>query len=142
MIVRDANGSDAEALLRMGQEFAHAAKLPAVDGDSLMLTLQNLPILKVAENGAVCGVAGAMVYPHFWNAHELVAQELFWWVDPQARGSRAAVMLLQAMEDAAKAAGAKRMIMACLDSLEGEHVAALYTRKGYVPQERSFHKEF
>lgn len=127
----------------MGHAFAKAAKQPPVDLQTLQKTLDQLRevgILKVAENGSLCGVLGALCFPNFWNENEIIAQELFWWVDIPARGTSAGIRLLQAVEDECRDRGAKKLLMLALDDLEGEKVAGLYRKRGYEPQERSFRK--
>jgi len=144
MKIRDATIDDFPELHRMGVDFAGAAGLPDVDIDTLHQSVENLingGILKVAENGAICGCAGALVFPHYWNASELIAQELFWWVDKTARHSTAAIRLLNAMENTAKEKGAKSMIMLTLEKLTPDVLEKIYLKRGYKPQERSFVKD-
>jgi len=141
MIIRDADTDDFDDLERMGIAFAHAAGLPDVDPDTLLTTLQSLidnGILKVAVNGSVVGCIGALIFRHWWNRHEIVAQELFWWVAEDHRGGSAALRLLTALEKTAKAQGASKLMMLCLDDLDGNKVAKMYTRLGYAPQEQTF----
>jgi len=145
MIVRDATESDLAALEQIGREFTAAAGMPDIDPESLRATLTGLiteqsGILKVADNGAVTGALGALIFPHYWNAGEIVCQELFWWVFPKFRGSSAGMKLLTAVEASAKQKGAKRMMMLCLDAVNGEQVGQMYERLGYQPQERTFAK--
>lgn len=143
MIVRDAEIDDFDALQEMGAEFVKAAGQPEVNPETLLATLSALKesgILKVAESGSVVGVAGALVFPHYWNANELVAQELFWWVDESHRGTSAGIRLLNALEAAAKERGAKKIMMLCLEAINPDKVERLYRKMGYEPQERTFCK--
>jgi GNAT superfamily N-acetyltransferase len=144
VIVRDATPEDYPNLQRMGSAFAKAANQPPVNPDTLRLTLDHLRangVLKVAENGAVCGVIGALVFSHYWNAHELIAQELFWFVEESARGTSAGIKLLAAAEKACRERGARQLLMLALDDLEGDRVAEVYRRRGYEPQEKTFRKD-
>lgn len=144
MIIRDADSNDFGDLERMGISFAKAAGLVDVNSETLMQTLQSLSdngILKVAVNGSVIGCVGALVFPHWWNHNEIVAQELFWWVDEDHRGGSAALRLLTALEKTAKEHGASKLMMLCLDDLDGKKVAGMYSRLGYVPQEQTFVRE-
>ena len=128
----------------MGVAFAKAAELPDVDIDTLYKSVENLienGILKVSENGAICGCAGALVFPHYWNEEEIIAQELFWWVDEISRHGTAAIRLLNAMEQSAKAKGARSRVMLALESLTPDVVESVYRKRGYVPQERAFIKD-
>lgn len=141
MIIRDAQPEDFNDLERLGRDFAKAAGLPDVDKDTLDFTLGNLlenGIFKVAVNGSVIGCAGALVFPQWWNASEIVAQELFWFVDKDHRGTSAGIRLLKALEKSAKEKGAKKLMMICLHDLDGEKVAKMYSKLGYVPQEQTY----
>lgn len=143
MKIRDAEITDFDDLERMGIAFAQAAGQVDVDSDTLAFTIGNLMetgILKVAENGSVIGCIGALVFPHWWNKNELVAQELFWWIDEAHRGTSAGIKLLAELEKEAKSQGAEKLMMLCLDDLDGNKVANMYSKLGYVPQERTFTK--
>ena len=142
MIVRDATRDDYTDILEMGRSFARAAGQPELIDDAAIQVLDSLPILKVAENGSIVGMASAMVYPHYWNPDVMVAQELWWWVKEDARGTRAGLMLLDELEKAAKECGASKLMMLCLDDLDGDRVGQIYLRRGYKPQERTFTKAF
>lgn len=102
----------------------------------MLKTFISLPILLVDDQRR--GMAGAAVFPAFMDEQTLLAQELFWWVAPEHRGSGIAIELLDAMEAAARAAGAKALLMLCIDRLEGKRVAQIYQRRGYAPAERTF----
>ena len=144
MIIRDATKDDYDSLIRIGRCFAKTAGQSDVDEESLKATLDALlerGVLKVAENGAVCGAAGAILFPHYWNFEEIIAQELFWWVDEYARGTTAGTQLLVALEQGAKDRGAEKLLMLCLDAVEGDKVAQMYERRGYTPLERTYAKE-
>ncbi len=144
MIVRDATEDDYDDLLRMGREFVAEAGRGEIDDDTLLMTLESLKeqgILKVCENGTVCGAAGALVFPHYWNRGEMIAQELFWWVDEAKRGTSAGLRLLVALENEARDLGAKELLMLCLERVDGDKVANMYERLGYEPLERTYTKE-
>jgi N-acetylglutamate synthase-like GNAT family acetyltransferase len=144
MIIRDATSEDFPDLDRIGRAFAEAAGLPEVDKESLECTLQNLidnGILKVAEQDMrVVGCIGVLVFPLYSNLSYILAQELFWWIDREYRGTSGGIRLLNVAEAEAKKLGAKRMMMLCLDRVEGDKVASLYQKLGYESQERTFTK--
>lgn len=127
--------------LRMGRAFAEAAGLVS-DDCSMLQTLRAL----MSDGGLyvvgepVRGMAGVLVYPAYFNAAQISAQELFWWVDPQARGTGAGRMLLDALEAHARERGAHTLTMIALDDVDGERVANLYRSQGYRPLERNFVK--
>lgn len=125
----------------MGRAFAKAAGMPATD-DSMLLTLSNL-----IEGGGlfvvgdpVYGMAAAIAYPQYFNTSRVAAQELFWWVDENARGSGAGRELMRALESWARDKGADTMMMVALDDLNGDAVAKMYANSGYKPLERNFVK--
>jgi len=85
------------------------------------------------------GMAAAMVAPAFFNANVIQAVELFWWVNPDARGVGGA--LLEGLEQAVKDKGASHLSMLCLESMEPQKVGEMYKRRGYSPVEHSYMKE-
>jgi GNAT superfamily N-acetyltransferase len=96
----------------------------------------------IAEaDGEVVGVAGAMVYPFYWNSAHMTGQELFWWVNPEHRGSTLGKRMFNALEHWAKEKGCKSFMMICLETLKPEEVEKAYLRAGYRKSERVFIKE-
>ena len=85
-------------------------------------------------------MAAALAYPAYFNAGHIQAQELFWWVDEEARSSGAGRALLEALEGWARAVGAHSLTMISLAALDGERVAKLYERAGYRRSELTFIK--
>jgi GNAT superfamily N-acetyltransferase len=82
------------------------------------------------------GIAGALVYPFYFNAGHKTAQELFWWVDTEHRGVGATLFI--AMRDEVRKRGAKSLSMIALEAIEPERVGAFYMRHGFRPSERSY----
>jgi hypothetical protein len=68
---------------------------------------------------------------------EQVATEVFWYVSPEARGSRKSLSLKEAFEYWAKRVGAKFVVMS---SLADTIVERYYERTGYKLMEKSFLK--
>jgi GNAT superfamily N-acetyltransferase len=139
MTARHASIADLDECLRMGRAFTKAAGLEA-DDESMATTL-----LKLIEDGGlfvagdpIVGMAGALVYQNYFNLNTLAAQEVFWWVDPNARRHGTGIELLLEVESWAKAKGAKTLTMVALDALDVERVAGMYMSAGYKPQERNF----
>jgi GNAT superfamily N-acetyltransferase len=125
----------------MGRAFAKAAGMDA-DDLSIIDTLRALmdsDSLFVAGHPAH-GMAGVLVYPNYFKRDTKVAQEMFWWVDPEARGLGAGRKLLETIEAWAKEQGAHKLTMVALDDVDGERVAAMYKTAGYRPLERNFVK--
>ncbi len=94
-------------------------------------------IFKLEVDGQIVGAIGGMVYPDP-NDADLVASEMFWFVDPAARGG--GIRLFSAFEDWAKQRGAKRIAMIHLQSLAPEALERLYLRKGYRKIESHYFK--
>ena len=57
-----------------------------------------------------------MVYPLYFNCNHITGQELFWWVEPEARKGVGA-HLLDCLELAAMNAGAQSWAMIALDKV-------------------------
>lgn len=140
-MTRAATEDDLPACLRMGRAFAAAAGLDA-DDESMIVTLRSL-----MDGGGLFvtgsplhGMAGVLVYRAYFNAAQVSAQELFWWVDEDARRSGAGRSLLTAIEAYAREAGAHTLTMIALDDVDGERVGAFYRSEGYRPLERNFVK--
>lgn len=146
MQIRRATVEDLPRCIEMGREFHREAMLAeiAFDESSALATLTHLigedGALFVAqhENGALVGMAAALKFPHYINLSANVAQELFWWVDPAARGGSAGMRLLAAIENWARDAGCVMLTMICLPI--DSPAQKIYERVGYRPLERSFAK--
>jgi GNAT superfamily N-acetyltransferase len=136
-------------MMRIGESFhsasqtgQHVALCPA----SLAATLKGLALsesgcLLVGEiDGKVLGVIGGVMFPHWLDAKHIVAQEFFWWCDPEARGTGLGLKLLDAFESFAQANGARTVIMASTSVLAPEKLAKLYQRRGYSPLDVNYSK--
>lgn len=89
----------------------------------------------ISENGhGVEGMLGFVVFPHFFSG-TMIAGELAWFVEPEARG-RVGLSLLREAENAARTLGAKKMQMVSPDG----RVAKLYKRLGYVEVETTYQR--
>lgn len=121
----------------MGRAFcAHLGE--AGDDHSMVLTAKSLidseDSILLMDDGAM---AAALVYPHFFNTDVKIAQELFWWVDEDRRGTGVAIRLLNGLEDWARGAGAKSLTMISM----GGGVGEIYKRRGYRPFEETYVRE-
>lgn len=96
------------------------------------LVAQNGVLLSERNSQAV-GMIGFVVYPHFLSG-EVVAGEVFWWVEPEYRGE--GVKLLREAEKRVKQAGAHRMQMIA----PNDALASLYRRLGYGFIEAAYQK--
>jgi GNAT superfamily N-acetyltransferase len=90
-------------------------------------------ILVSERAGAITGMLGYLLYDHFISG-ERIAGEVFWWVEPEARGD--GLRLMREAEKRAKERGAKRFqFIAPTPQLE--HV---YRRLEYSWVESTFQK--
>ena len=95
-------------------------------------------IVLVGEvGGDVVSMAAAVSMPHWANAKQLVAQEMFWWCEPSARGSGIALRLLGGLEAWARSMHCHSFCVAstATNELKPDKLATLYKRRGFVPQD-------
>lgn len=96
----------------------------------------------VAEVGS--NPVGMLVFtksPSICNAQELVFQELFWWVEPEHRGSGTGQMLLAELQKRATDAGAARIAVTITKSPINENLGASLSRIGFKESETTHIKE-
>lgn len=94
-------------------------------------------VLLWEEEGKVSGLFAFIAYPHFFDA-VMTAQEIMWYVEPEARSGGAAIKLLWAAEEKAKELGVKVMQV----TAPNKEVGNLYVRFGYKPAEIVFERRF
>lgn len=70
--------------------------------------------------------------------NEPIAQEAFWWTEPELRGTPAGLRLLTAWWNYMAAKGAVRVYVGNLMEVEHEAMARLYTRLGFRPLETHY----
>jgi GNAT superfamily N-acetyltransferase len=139
-MVRAATEQDIPRIISMGHRFnaesPYKTKLLASAPAMRVLAGKLIPqgwILMLEVEGEPVGMIGFYVYPHFLSG-EIVAGEIFWWVEPEHRG--AGKQLLRAAEDEARRCGAKSMQMIAPDPRVGK----LYERIGYTYLETSYQR--
>lgn len=142
---RIATADDLGRLWAMGNRF-HEAAGQSVPADEecfryMCIHLMSSGFLYVLESsGNLIGMLGGMAYPHWWNRDYLVAQELFWWCEPEARGEGG--KLLSAFEDWARNKGVSEITMVGTGKLKHAALSRYYERRGYKATEQSFTKGF
>jgi GNAT superfamily N-acetyltransferase len=139
-LIRSATAQDIPRIVEMGLHFhqgspyrAHIKENPQQMRNLAEHLVLNKGLLLSERQGEICGMFGYFVYPHFMSG-EVVAGEVFWWVEPEHRGE--GVKLLKEAEKRAKSSGAKRMQMIAPD----DRIGMLYKRLGYEFVESSYQK--
>ncbi len=139
--MREARYNDIPEIVRMGKAFAQAVG-EEYDVESIAQTANELidseiGVILIDEHA----MAGALVVPNFFHKSRLIATELFWWVDKEARGNGAGQRLLNGLESWAKSKDAERLTMVGMESLD-PRVGVLYKRAGYKKFETSYVRKF
>lgn len=149
-VVRKATINDLEAYLPMARTFFETTSFskvvdfdPKGFGEFYINALQNPNIgVWIAEHdGVAIGIAGALCYPMYFNPAYVAAQEIWWWLEPGARGKGAGQLMYQQIQDWAHERGAKSLIMVALENEKTNQFVRLYARQGFKPMERNFFKE-
>jgi GNAT superfamily N-acetyltransferase len=139
-LIRAGCSLDVPRLVEMGRRFRastdyhrHLTENPGKMAE-LAEQLCVLGGLLVSEReGQLVGMFGYVLFPHFLSG-EVIAGEVFWWVEPEHRGE--GLKLLRAAEKRAKEAGAQRMQMIA----PTDQVGAVYERCGYEFVESAYQK--
>lgn len=144
-MLRPLTSADLPAVVRLAPMFWAEGKLPGKFVPEVFLrTWESLFSLGIGQmigsfdGDRVTGVLGFILSPDA-NDGEIVATEMFWFVDPASRGD--GLRLFRAFETEAKAAGAKRLIMVHLSSINGPELKHLYERCGYHEIETQYLKD-
>lgn len=144
--IREAGIIDMPALLRMGRSFFEQAGLSGLaqwddasfEATAQMLIASDFGVLLVAESdGHGVGMAGALIFPAYFNVATFIGQELFWFVEPEHRFGVGAA-LIERLEAEARNRGASLFIAGAMAGLRDAAIARLYARRGYRPTEHSF----
>lgn len=141
-VIREATEADIPRLIEMGERFltetVYRGRV-AVNPSAMARTVARL---LVSDGGAVfvserdhtvVGMIGMLVFEHPITG-EITASELFWWVEPEARGT--GIRLLKRGEQWARDAGAERIHMIAPTS----DVGRLYERLGYTALETTYER--
>lgn len=150
VVVRPLTEADLPAYIAMATEF-HKEDCPVndiipLDPEGLATFLSNIIDndsfrAVIAEvDGEPTGIAGAALYPMYFNPSHFVVQELWWWLSPAHRGSGVAQRMYQDIEKWAADSGAVALFMIALHNDNVERMAKMYKRSGFRPMERTFVK--
>jgi GNAT superfamily N-acetyltransferase len=150
IIVREATLHDLGRYVVLGHEFHKASPMHGVaefDPEgyiNFMVNALDNPDIGVwlAElDGEIVGITGAILYPLYFSPTNKVAQELWWWLTPKARGTGAGAQMFKQIKEWAAKKGAAAMFMIALEDERAGKMEKLYRRAGFRPLERTFIKE-
>lgn len=146
MHVRQATDADIGAILEMsakfyaGTSYAGFARMDETTVRNLAKALIDSGVMLLAcVEQRIVGMVGLAVVPFIFNAEKLMACEVVWWVEPDARSSGAGFALLRSVEPACKALGADVVQMIHLNNSPPQ-AAVLYERLGFRLSESSYTK--
>jgi GNAT superfamily N-acetyltransferase len=147
MIVR-AERKHLEAILRMGEQFYKASGFRHIAGfDPTVVTViaekmiedQASDIFLAFDGDDPVGMAGVTIAPIYFSPGQVMAQELFWWVDPSHRGKGVGRALLDDLETWGKMQGAVVLNMVALQN-DRKRVTSMYRTAGYRQLETTYSK--
>ena len=139
-MIRQAEVRDIEQMIVKGRKFfdeSGYAKYTTYDEEAAERTFRYLIECETCLIDDECrGGIGYVIFPAFMSDSMIIAQEVFWWVDEEQRGSSLGVKLLKAAEEDARLKGADVCNIITLNDLGGQQVGKLLNRMGYVPTEQ------
>lgn len=151
MNVRPATAADLDRYIELLADFHAASPMKGVaDFDPpktrafLAASLENTNILLLVGelDGEIVGVTSCLLYPLYFSPDYQVAQELWWWLTPAARGSGIGHAMFRAIEAWAQNKNARALFMIALEDERAAAMEKVYFRAGFRPLERTFIKEF
>ncbi|MHA2084301.1 MAG: GNAT family N-acetyltransferase [Candidatus Thorarchaeota archaeon] len=101
---------------------------------------EDFGVFVLCNGNEIVGMFVCFATPCFFS-DAVQAVEIVWYVDPEHRGSKEALKLLDVYEEWARKHGAVCANLMNVDILKGAKVAKLYGRKGYTLTENTFVKE-
>jgi len=105
------------------------------------LTNPDIGMWLAESEDKVVGIAGALMYPIYFSPNTRVAQELWWWLTPDSRGTGAGAAMFAQIEQWAVEQKAQAIFMIALEDSRVDSMVKVYGRAGYRPTERTFMKE-
>jgi hypothetical protein len=140
--VRRARAGDLEWLLQELARFSvfFGSKTPLFSDsqytrDGLTRLIETQLVLMAERDEERLGFIAGVLAPHTFNPAIRVLSELFWWVTPEHRGSRAALLLLNEFVEAGKTMADWITFGVETDTLVNEHSL---TKHGFRLKERCY----
>jgi hypothetical protein len=150
MKLRAATAEDIIPVTKIAMEFYKQTKwhiIKPTDIKALRGTMMNLinsdmtDVLVVERGGEIVGAAGIMLDIIWCNLDFIAATELFWYVLPDNRKTKAGGILFRGLEDWANEKKADGFIVASLDHMQSKRLHNVYTRKGFECTDQHYIKE-
>lgn len=149
VVVQQMTSEMFEPVLDMLEEFLTSVpqlvKLAKFNRDHVAAILNNLTasetcaVLVATHAGKPIGCTVLATIP-IWYSKDTVAQELAWWVTPEARGIGAGSAMLKACEEWTQEQRQPVLIMGAVNG--SSHVARQYVDRGYRLSESTYSKFF
>jgi len=148
-VIRPSTVEDVARIAEMGNKFYNSIPdkgLGFVPSDFVRYCVSlmegEFTTLLVAEHeGEVVGSIAGVMSPWFLDFSQLVITEQWWWVDPDHRGNKVSMGLLDEFVRWGKEKGASKLIVATIDSGKEEVVKRFYRMKKFTYLETVFIKE-
>lgn len=115
-IIREATLEDVPRIVELGRKFiANGPYKDQLDNPAQadhiarwMIVNQKAKVLVAQMDGTIQGMIAFIIYPHYFTGQP-TANEMIWYVEPEARAGGIAMRLMHAAESLAKEMGAIRM---------------------------------
>ena len=141
-MIRLATVEDIPAIAAMGAHFIETEYPGAIRFDAERLGTLTRSLIEgagvvfvVEQDGALVGMMALTTYTHPMNG-DPIATEIVWWIQPEARGGRAALQLFKAGETWARAQGATQFQMIA----PSDKVGVFYERLGFAKIETHYQR--
>jgi len=141
--ISHATEADLPVLLGMAKEFIEYLNNPYSEWHEESMIYRLLDIMKhffilVKKDGEIVGALGAYISPNMWDIRKLQIEECFWWVNKDARQTRAGALLLSYF----LAESEKAKLKPILHLLSHSDVRPETLKKrGLVPTESTYYME-
>lgn len=148
-MIREAKYTDIWQLLELCEDFfytSHLKTFSSFDEKSMENTLNNLitndssVLYVIDKDSIITGMIAVVSGGAFYNDKTTMAQELFWYVKPEFRGSLESIKLTKKAQEWAKNIGANVFVLAHLRDEKGDKLHDYYTREGFELRENFYYK--
>lgn len=138
---------DNPSFYSMGLTFFKEANLPwSFNASTFRANIKHIvacnqgAVFLLVDSDQINGAIGGVIHPDICDG-SIVAQELFWFVNPTSRGKMSAFRLYEAFENWAVEQSAARISMTAVCN---EYLGALrkfYEKRGFAPKDVTFFKK-